>query len=247
MTYNSRPRQVVQIPLDKLLFFIASLYFGLTVTWIFTHQKPKQVNVAPTNTNISPSNDEFIANLEKSLAKIDQKTVTAKVAKPSPQPTSVPPVVRIAPPPPPPPISTPATPVERIYIPVYPQNPSFTAAKPKKLTPSTPAKPAKPQLPLPQKVTVSSIPIPPPPPVVTVAPSAIPTPPIQPIFAGGGKLVGILELGERSSALFDVDGITKRVAIGENVNGWVILQIKNQQVFLSRGSTTKVIDVGQSL
>lgn len=231
MTYHYRPRQVAQIPLDKLLFFIASLYFGLTVTWIFTHQKPKQVNVASTNTQ-SPTSEELIANLEKSL-EIDQKTVTAKVAKPSPQPISVPPVVRIAPPPPPPVINTsptPTSPVERIYIPVYPQNPSFSSAKPKKMA-------------------VSSIPLPPPPPpspVVTVAPSAIPSLPMQSNFAGG-KLVGVLESGERSSALFNLNGLTKRIAIGENVNGWVLVQIQNQQVFLSRGSTTKVIDVGQSL
>lgn len=228
MTYYYRPRQVVQIPLDKLLFFIASLYFGLTVTWIFTHQKPKQVNAATINTK-SPSNEEFIANLEK--LEIEQKTVTAKVAKPSPQATLVPPVVRIAPPPPPPVISapaTPTTPVERIYIPVYPQNPSFAPVKPKKIT----ASPIK-------------LPPPPPPsPVVTVAPSAIPVPTMQ--YNAGGKLVGVLESGERSSALFDVNGLTKRVAIGENINGWVLVQIQNQQVFLNRGSTTKVIDVGQS-
>lgn len=229
MTYNSKPSQVVQIPLDKLLFFIASLYFGLTVTWIFTHQKPKQVNVASANPK-SPSNEEFIAYLEKSL-EIEQKTVTAKIAKPSPQPTLVPPpVVRIAPPPPPPVMSNPTTPVERIYIPVYPQNPSFAPDKSK-------------------KITASPIPLPPPPPpspVVTVAPSAIPLPPMQ-YNSTGGKLVGVLESGERSSALFDVNGLTKRVAIGENVNGWVIVQIQNEQVFLNQGSTTKVIDVGQSL
>lgn len=229
MTYNSRSSQVVQIPLDKLLFFIASLYFGLTVTWIFTHQKPKQVSVAPINTK-SPSNEEFIAYLEKSL-EIEQKTVIAKVAKPSPQTTSVPPpVVRIAPPPPPPVMSPPTTPVERIYIPVYPQNPSFATAKPK-------------------KITASSILLPPPPPpspVITVAPSVIPLPPMQ-YNSTGGKLVGVLESGERSSALFDVNGLTKRVAIGENVNGWVMVQIQNEQVFLNRGSTTKVVDIGQSL
>lgn len=224
MTYYTRPRQVVQVPLDKLLFVIASLFFGLTVTWIFTHQKPKPVSIAPTNTNTSSVNQNAIAT----AATIEPKIVVPPVAKPTPKQIPVPPVVKVASPlPPPPPVMAPPTPVERIYIPVYPQNPSFTHAKPQKVAP-----------------TAVKIP-PPPPPVVTVAPTAIPSPPMQ-LPSTGGKLVGVLELGERSSALFDTNGATKRATIGENVNGWVVIKIQNQQVFLNRGTTTKVIDIGQS-
>lgn len=216
MTYNSRPKQVLQIPLDKLLFAIASLYFGLTVLWVFTHQNRKLTPGVTTDPE-SSSHQESIAHLEKSLETIDRKTADVQTAKPSPQPPSVAPVIRVAPPPPPP-IANPSTPpVERIYIPVYPQNP-----------------------PRPQTVTTS--PVPPPPPVVAVAPPQ----PIQTHFAGG-KLVGVLELGDHSSALFDVNGLTKRVAIGENVNGWVLLKVQDQQVFLYRGNTTRVLDLGQSL
>ncbi|GFE68497.1 hypothetical protein [Chroococcus sp. FPU101] len=226
MTYYSRSRQVVQVPLDKLLFVIASLYFGLTVTWIFTHQKAKPISIASTNTNISSANQEVVASVPTTESKI----VTPPVAKPTPKQIPIPPVVKVASPlPPPPPVMTPpASPVERIYIPVYPQNPSFTPDKPKKVAP-----------------TAVKIP-PPPPPVVTVAPSAIPSPPPMQLHKSGGKLVGILELGDRSSALFDTNGATKRATIGENVNGWVVMKIQNQQVFLNRGSTTKVIDIGQS-
>lgn len=224
MTYYSRPRQVVQVPLDKLLFVIASLYFGLTVTWIFTHQKPKPVSIAPTNTNIS-ANQEVVASVPTTESKI----VVPPVAKPTPKQTPIPPVVKVAAPlPPPPPVMAPPTPVERIYIPVYPQNPSFTSAKPQKVAPNAVKIP------------------PPPPPVVTVAPSAIPSPPSMQVHKSGGKLVGVLELGERSSALFDTNGATKRATISENVNGWVVIKIQNQQVFLNRGTTTKVIDIGQS-
>lgn len=238
MTFQPKPKQVLQIPLDKLLFAIATLYFGLTLLWLFTQRKIGLPGIAQPKTTaaakptVSPSNAEFIAYLEKSLETIDRSSATA-TKPPSPQPTPAPPVVRIAPPPPPPPLTRipppPTQPVERIYIPVYPQNPPLAKSPPK-----------------PKKVTTSPLP-PPPPPVVSVAPPNLPSPQNIQSISVGGKLVGVLELGDRSSVLFDVNGLTRRITIGENVNGWVLIKVQDRQVYLSRNGSTRVVALGQSL
>jgi type II secretory pathway component PulC len=55
-----------------------------------------------------------------------------------------------------------------------------------------------------------------------------------------------MELGDRSSALFDNKGVTTRISTGEFINGWTLIEVRSQQVILSRGGKTKVLEVGQS-
>jgi type II secretory pathway component PulC len=59
-------------------------------------------------------------------------------------------------------------------------------------------------------------------------------------------LVGVMDLGDRSTALFDNKGITTRISPGEFINGWTLVEVGNQQVILSRNGQTKVLEVGQS-
>jgi len=59
-------------------------------------------------------------------------------------------------------------------------------------------------------------------------------------------LVGVMDLGDRSSALFDNKGITMRISPGEFINGWTLVEVGSQQVILSRNGQTKVLEVGQS-
>lgn len=259
MTYYPKSRQVIQVPLDKLLFAIACAYFGLTVTWLFNHQKPQTISMAQAQTPLptqpktlavseqtavigtlpckgSACDDrpsavsQSVPQLNQVVKAIEQQNSTQTVATQTPPLPVVSSAVKVPLPPPPPITQSSATPVERIYIPVYPQNPSLTT----------------PQPPKPPKMTAARVMIPPPPPTKTPTATAMPAPPV-PLQTTGGKLVGVLELGERSSALFDTNGLTKRVAIGENINGWLVMKVENQQVFLNRGSITKVIDVGQTL
>ena len=61
------------------------------------------------------------------------------------------------------------------------------------------------------------------------------------------ELVGILELGDRSAALFEIDGSPQRVYIGETVggSGWSIVSISNEEVVVRRNGEVRSIYIGQ--
>lgn len=61
------------------------------------------------------------------------------------------------------------------------------------------------------------------------------------------SLVGLLELGERSVALFEVDGVTRRVKIGESIgaSGWTLVEVTNQEAVVRRNGEVRSIFVGQ--
>jgi len=60
-------------------------------------------------------------------------------------------------------------------------------------------------------------------------------------------LVGILELGERSAALFEVNGVARRIYIGENIagSGWTLVEVANQEAVMRRNGEVRTIFVGQ--
>ncbi|MBE9077275.1 hypothetical protein IQ241_08195 [Romeria aff. gracilis LEGE 07310] len=60
-------------------------------------------------------------------------------------------------------------------------------------------------------------------------------------------LVGILELGERSAALFEINDAPQRVYVGENIGttGWKLESASNQEVIVSRDGQERSIYVGQ--
>lgn len=61
------------------------------------------------------------------------------------------------------------------------------------------------------------------------------------------ELVGVLELGDRSAALFEVDGSSQRVYIGETIggSGWSIVSISNDEVVVRRNGEVRSIYIGQ--
>ncbi len=63
------------------------------------------------------------------------------------------------------------------------------------------------------------------------------------------KLVGILELGDRSVALFEVDGVPRRVNIGETIGstGWSLVEVKDGEAIIRRNGEVRSIYTGQSL
>ncbi|MCT7975337.1 hypothetical protein [Laspinema olomoucense] len=63
------------------------------------------------------------------------------------------------------------------------------------------------------------------------------------------KLVGILELGDRSVALFEVDGVPRRVNIGETIgsSGWSLVEVKDGEAIIRRNGEVRSIYTGQSL
>ena len=73
----------------------------------------------------------------------------------------------------------------------------------------------------------------------TVVPSQIQTP--------INTLVGILELGERSAALFEIDGVARRIYVGENIgsSGWNLVKVVNQEAVVRRNGEVRSVFVGQ--
>ncbi|GCA95218.1 hypothetical protein [Microcystis aeruginosa] len=212
-----------RMPLDKVIFVIACVYLGWVVAWLISQKN------APVSQNgtISQEEQKFIAYLQSSLAIIDRQGQTSS-PDPDPDPQNNPsPVARV---PPPPPANLPVnnTPqiIERIYVPVYPQTPE-TAAK---IAPVTPANP-----------DISAPPLPAAPQVNRPLAAVIPT-----NNQVKNTLVGVMDLGDQSSALFDNKGITMRISPGEFINGWTLVEVGSQQVILSRNGQTKVLEVGQS-
>ena len=116
-----------------------------------------------------------------------------------------------------------------IYVPVYqpptPTNPvGLMPANPNASLPNlTPA----PVAPLPSNTPASS------PAVVASAPTT--------------TLVGILDIGDRSSAMFEMNGSVQSVLVGDRVagSGWVLNRITQQEAILKRGNETKTLYVGQ--
>ncbi len=217
--YEENPR----MPLDKVIFVIACIYLGWVVAWLISQKN------APISQNSTTSQEDkkFIAYLQSSLAIIDRQGQTSSPDL-DPDPQNNPSPVATVPPPPPAnlPVNNSPQIIERIYVPVYPQTPE-TAAK---IAPVTPANP-----------DISAPPLPAAPQVHRPTAAVIPT-----NNQVKNTLVGVMDLGDRSSALFDNKGITTRISPGEFINGWTLVEVGSQQVILSRNGQTKVLEVGQS-
>lgn len=170
-------------------------------------------------------------------------------------------------------LNQPPTVLERVYIPVpQSQMPSALSAPPAAARPSIPAPAARPPIPAPSAASAPpaaarpAIPAP-----STAARPAIPAPstaaarpsaPIspQPTTAGTTAavtpaavpsvkptLVGLLELGDRSAALFEINGITQRISIGEAIgpSGWTLVSVANQEAVVRRNGEVRSVYVGQ--
>ncbi len=117
--------------------------------------------------------------------------------------------------------------IERIYIPYQLEAPAAT------VTP--PAPPTDPP-----SAPTAQVPPPTLPPVLP--PSAAPAPAtvVQ-------TLVGILELGERSAALFEIGGVPQRVYIGERIggSGWSLVSVGEGEAVIRRNGEVRSISIGQ--
>lgn len=59
-------------------------------------------------------------------------------------------------------------------------------------------------------------------------------------------LIGIFELGKRSAALFKVDGMTKRIWVGDRLDsrGWILDSVADRKAKISRQGETRFLSVG---
>ena len=107
--------------------------------------------------------------------------------------------------------------IERVYIPVY--QPPSSQTLPTLSNPS---------------VNPSNL---------AAAPGSIPN--IAPISVH--VLVGILELGDRSAAMFEINGTSHRFYIGEKIasSGWTLVSVANQEAVIRRNGEVRSVYVGQ--
>lgn len=146
----------------------------------------------------------------------------------------------------------PTTILERIYIPVYqtPQGlvpvvpgvelPSWIAsAGANPLANSSPAPAANPA-PAQTAAAPSNQPSP-------SAPAPASDLAVQPMAIDSHTLVGLLELGDGSAALFEVAGVTRRFSLGERIgsSGWTLVEVKNSEAIVRRNGELRSIFVGQ--
>lgn len=203
----------------------------------------------PTATPTPPANPdaEFSRYLQRALAMIEQQpnsgsTIAAPAVPNSINlaPPLVPPLIPSLSPLPTSPLETPVG--DRVYVPIYPTSQSPAANPPTRvpLPAQIPAVPTVPQsVPLPANLPVL------PTPTASATTASSPSPATS---ATKYTLVGVLELGDRSTALFESNGVARRINIGESIgtSGWSLVEVNNQEAIIRRNGEVRSIYVGQS-
>ncbi len=85
------------------------------------------------------------------------------------------------------------------------------------------------------------------PPANAISPMPAPVAPKKSLPKGNYTLIGVLDLGDRSSAMIDINGSIQSIKIGSAVgdSGWLIGRIEQQAVILRKGNEDTTITVGQ--
>lgn len=122
---------------------------------------------------------------------------------------------------------------ERVYIPVY-QPPQVTAA-----LPNLPAPPFS-------STTVPLAASPSPTPEAPPAQASASVPNISP--DSSYALVGLLELGDRSAAIFEYGDTAHRIEIGAQIgaSGWSLVSVSAQEAIIRRNGDVRSVYIGQS-
>jgi len=195
----------------------------------------------PTAGNRSLAQNQAPTVLERVYIPVYPPSTPAAPSAPSvaarPSISPVPSVARPSVQLPPPPV--------RSSVPLPPPVTRPSAARPPAAKPSAARPPAaRPPAPAsPQAAAPSPRRLPAPPSV------AVPNSPTvqSPAPAPNHTLVGLLELGDRSAALFDVSGVTQRITVGEAIgaSGWILVSVANQEAVIRRNGEVRSVYVGQ--
>ncbi|HAC62967.1 MAG TPA: hypothetical protein DCF68_05380 [Cyanothece sp. UBA12306] len=233
--------------LDKILFGVAGTYFILVLLWLVSQNGlfSSSQSSKPSKQPLSSEDAQFIAYLQQSLNLIKKPPEPQTVINRANLSNSPAKNIEI-----PAPAPAPPKVIERVYIPVSPlqqpaQTPVPTTNSP---LPSTP-------------VPVSRIPSPPPlsasPPTkvpVFTPGQTLPSLPQKTASTSvpnanlGHGLVGVLESGDRSSAIFTYNGTSRRFSVGEFIgsSGWMLMGVEQQKAIISRNGQTRYLEVGQT-
>ncbi len=214
---------------DRLLLATTALsLLGMAAfLWVSQQRLDNGASVTQTPTSSTGQSDaEFLAYLQRSLevvaGKLERGEIGQGTSSDMVPPGALPPML------PPTGVSNPANGavsgpvnvIERVYIPYQTD-----------------------QAPSPQQpVPIAPIPQPVPP----QATAQVPSQPTAPA-AAAHVLVGVLELGSRSAALFEINGVSQRVYIGERVgsSGWTLVSVSNEEAVIRRNGEVRSIYIGQ--
>ncbi len=254
--------------LDRILLGIALAVVGASgVLWLVTKDILKLPFLPPAPTPVasqplSPADAKFADYVERSLKAINRRASNNSAALQSgdrlPAPNGGVPL---------PPTQAPPTVLERVYIPVFPPQmanpaqpiaprlliprPTVQSASPAARSANPPAQ-AAPERPAAREEPARTVEREPERAVEreperaaeeTEQPTEAPT---QTATASGRTLTGVLELGDSSAALFEIDGVTQRVAVGETIgdSGWTLVKVENQQAVVRRNGVVQSLYVG---
>ena len=243
-------RGVGVMSIDKILFACVSSYLLGVVLWILCHEQlwSGQARTLAETGHSSVADAQFIDYLRRSLFVIEDKQQQSQ--SPLPSQTLQP---------------SPSNQLNNVYVPIAtPSQPTLVIPAPPPVVTSYFPLPS----PLPSRVPRPSQPvkasksvIPPPPP--RERPKTVPTlgqtleqnpiaqfpSPKQSTANFGYSLVGLMESGDKSAALFEINGVTQRINLGEEIgtSGWNLLSISDQQAVLSKGGEIQSVYVGNKL
>ena len=236
--------------------------------WLLSLAKEASAAEIPNN-----SDDEFLAYLQQSLSVISARQAEAQqlstvipVAQAATLPTVVP-NPNAAPPlgalPNLPGITPTPSVIERVFVPVYENKAEAKVAAKPLPNVTLPARSARPNVPVPAPVAAAAA-IPPGAPA-----AATPSVPIvqsnsasrsvaaAPTNAAAAitdvtptsehVLVGVLNLGSRSAALFDIEGSSQRAYVGDRIglSSWNLVSINGQDVVIRRDGEVRSVYIGQ--
>lgn len=222
-------------PLDLLLMFLALIsLISAAGLWIFVRTKlPQLTQVANTPSTaevLQAKHDaEFLDYVRRSLERIDRSKPMQSTADSRPA-TALDPLFVPLPPPPPiavaPPIA--AVPTPSISVSPLPMAPVPSVAP--AIAPSSSALSASPPT-----DSIAAAPVPATPSIPNIAPSPTHT------------LIGLLELGDRSAALFEIDGTPQRIQVGEKfgASGWTLISVSGDEAIVRRNGDVRSVLIGQ--
>ena len=216
--------------LDKIVFLCSCAYLLGVAGWVYQTRVGSLEQVVQGNVH-----RPVISYMGRSLQAIEPP----QPPQPAPTPQKTLPVPPVKPLP-----TITAVPVTSLSTPAPPPIPPQSAAAPPK-APSTVPVLSTPDLPPPApSPTPAAAPKAPSTPVLA-AKAPVPSPPT--IQTPAYRLVGLVELGDRSVALININNVTQRVAIGETIgsSGWTLEAVTAQSVALNRNGEKRSLYVGQ--
>jgi hypothetical protein len=237
------------LTVDRVLLLAACASLGITIAlWAVLHGRQSMVADAPQSNRgevLSQADREFLDYMDRSLETIDRKAElekrTAALANPSDSGSnidldSLTSLSQVS--------STLPNSPERVYVPVQPTPEPF-APSPVSPQPTAPAQPPPQQ----QASAPTPAPAPTPPPAAESAPeesTSASAPNIAP--SASHALVALLQMGDRSAAIFEFNNTARRVDVGGQIgtSGWTLVSVSDQEAVIRRNGDVRSIYIGQS-